>query len=43
MKVNVERFGYNNLRQDFKFMESVVKIFIYLPIYFFSKVGLSVK
>ena len=26
MKVDVERFGYINLLQDFKFMESVVKI-----------------
>ena len=26
MKVNVERFGYDNLLQDFKFMESVVRI-----------------
>ena len=26
MKVDVERLGYNNLRQDFKFMKSVVKI-----------------
>ena len=26
MKVDVERFGYNNLLQDLKFMKSVVKI-----------------
>ena len=26
MKVNVERFGYNNLFQDFRFMKNVVKI-----------------
>ena len=26
MKVDVERFGCNNLLQDFKFMKSVVKI-----------------
>ena len=26
MKVDVERFGYNNLLQGFKFMKSIVKI-----------------
>ena len=26
MKVDVERFGYNNLLQDFKFMKIIVKI-----------------
>ena len=26
MKVDVKRFGYNNLLQDFEFMKSVVKI-----------------
>ena len=26
MKVNVERFGWNNPLQDFKFMKNVVKI-----------------
>ena len=28
MKVNVEGFGCNNLRQDFKFRKNVVKIAI---------------
>ena len=26
MKVNVERFDYDNVLQDFKFMKSVLKI-----------------
>ena len=26
MKVDVQRFGFNNLLQDFKFMKCVVKI-----------------
>ena len=26
MKVDIERFSYNNLLQDFKFMKNVVKI-----------------
>ena len=30
MKVDLERFGCNNPRQDFKFMKNVVKIAIYL-------------
>ena len=27
MKVNVKRFGFNNLLQDFKLMKNVVKMF----------------
>ena len=26
MKVDVERFGYNNLLQDFKFLKNIVNI-----------------
>ena len=34
MKVDVERFGYNNLILDFKFMKSVVKIA--MDVFFFG-------